>query len=38
LPPEQLFNHLSLDLRLRQMRLIQNWMAEIVTQFHIPRR
>jgi DNA-binding PadR family transcriptional regulator len=38
LPPEQIFNRLSLDLRLRQMRLIQNWMAEIGTQFHIPRR
>jgi DNA-binding PadR family transcriptional regulator len=38
LPPEQVFNHLSLDLRLQQMRLIQNWMAEIRTQFHIPRR
>jgi hypothetical protein len=38
LPPEQVFNHLSLDLRLQQMRLIQNWMAEIGTQFHIPRR
>lgn len=37
LPPEQVFNHLSLDLRLQQMRLIQNWMAEIRTQFHIPR-
>ena len=37
LPPEQVFNHLSLDLRLRQMRLIQNWMAEIRTQFHISR-
>jgi DNA-binding PadR family transcriptional regulator len=38
LPPEQVFNRLSLDLRLQQMRLIQNWMAEIRTQFHIPRR
>jgi len=38
LPPEQLFNRLSLDLRLQQMRLIQNWMAEIRTQFRIPRR
>ena len=38
LPPDQLFNHLSLDLRLQQMRLIQSWMAEIRTQFHIPRR
>jgi DNA-binding PadR family transcriptional regulator len=38
LPPDQLFNRLGLDLRLQQMRLIQNWMAEIRTQFHIPRR
>ena len=38
LPLEQLFNRLSLDLRLQQMRLIQNWMAEIRTQFRIPRR
>jgi len=38
LPPEQIFNRLSLDLRLRQMRLIQNWMAEIRNQLNIPRR
>jgi DNA-binding PadR family transcriptional regulator len=38
LPPDQLFNRLSLDLRLQQMRLIQNWMVEIRTQFHIPWR
>jgi DNA-binding PadR family transcriptional regulator len=38
LPADQLFNRLSLDLRLKQMQLIQNWMAEIRTQFHIPRR
>jgi DNA-binding PadR family transcriptional regulator len=38
LPPDQAFNRLSLDLRLQQMRLIQNWMAEIRTQFHISRR
>ncbi|MCC6300631.1 MAG: PadR family transcriptional regulator [Anaerolineales bacterium] len=37
LPPEQTFNRLSLDLRLQQMRLIQNWMAEIRTQFHVPK-
>ncbi|MCZ2127723.1 MAG: PadR family transcriptional regulator [Anaerolineales bacterium] len=37
LPPEQTFNRLSLDLRLQQMRLIQNWMAEIRTQFHISK-
>jgi DNA-binding PadR family transcriptional regulator len=38
LPPEQVYNRLSLDLRLQQMRLIQGWMAEIRTQFHIARR
>ena len=38
LPPDQVFNRLSLDLRLQQMILIQNWMAEIRSQFHIPRR
>lgn len=38
LPPEQVFNRLSLDLRLQQMRLIQNWITEIRTQFHISRR
>src|SRR4030095_9765517 len=38
LPPDRTFNRLSLDLRLQQMRLIQNWMVEIRTQFHIPRR
>jgi DNA-binding PadR family transcriptional regulator len=38
LPPDQVFNRLSLDLRLQQMRLIQNWMTEIRAQFHIPRR
>lgn len=37
LPPEQTYNRLSLDLRLRQMKLIQTWMAEIKTQFHISR-
>ena len=36
LPPEQTFNRLSLDLRLRQMRLLQNWMTEIRKQFQIP--
>ena len=35
LPPDQTFNLLSLDLRLRQMKLIQEWMAEIKKQFHI---
>jgi DNA-binding PadR family transcriptional regulator len=38
LPPEQVFNRLSLDLRLQQMRLIQSWMAEIRAQFHISER
>jgi DNA-binding PadR family transcriptional regulator len=38
LPPDRIFNRLSLDLRLRQMRLIQNWMIEIGMQFHIARR
>lgn len=36
LPHDQVHNRLSLDLRLRQMRLIQQWMAEIKDQFHIP--
>jgi len=35
LPNEQTYNRLSLDLRLRQMKLIQEWMIEIKTQFHI---
>jgi DNA-binding PadR family transcriptional regulator len=35
LPPDQPCNRLSLDLRIRQMKLIQEWMAEIKTQFHI---
>lgn len=38
LPPEQVYNRLSLDLRLQQMRLIQGWMKEIRAQFHIARR
>jgi len=32
LPPEQQFNHLSLDLRLRQMKLIQEWMMDVKTK------
>ncbi|MGD8404895.1 MAG: PadR family transcriptional regulator [Anaerolineales bacterium] len=36
LPPEQPYNHLSLDLRLRQLQLIQDWMGEIQAQFDIP--
>lgn len=38
LPAEQIFNRLSLDLRLQQMRLIQNWMMDIRTLFRIPER
>jgi len=38
LPPEQLFNRLSLDLRLQQLQLIQNWMAEIRTELRIPKK
>lgn len=37
LPPEQIYNRLSLDLRLQQMRLIQNWMEEIRALFQISR-
>lgn len=37
LPPEQIYNRLSLGLRLQQMKLIQTWMAEIRTQFHISK-
>jgi DNA-binding PadR family transcriptional regulator len=36
LSPDQPFNRLSLDLRLRQLRLIQAWMQEIQAQFDIP--
>ena len=36
LPPDQPYNHLSLDLRLRQLKLIQDWMQEIQAQFDIP--
>lgn len=35
LPAEQAYNRLSLDLRLRQMKLIQEWLAEVGTQFKI---
>ena len=38
LPPEQIFNRFSLNLRLQQMRLIQNWMVEIASQFDVLRR
>jgi len=37
LPNDQIFNRLSLDLRLRQMRLIRAWMAEIQSLFDIPQ-
>jgi DNA-binding PadR family transcriptional regulator len=33
LPPEQNYNRLSLDLRVRQMQLIQQWVREIGTLF-----
>jgi len=36
LPLEQTYNRLSLDLRLRQMKLTQDWMVEIKAQFNIP--
>lgn len=36
LPPEQTYNRLSLDLRLRQLRLVQEWMREIQAQLDIP--
>ncbi len=36
LPSEQVYNRLSIDLRLRQMKLIRDWMVEIKSQFHIP--
>jgi DNA-binding PadR family transcriptional regulator len=32
LPPEQEFNRLSLDLRWRQMKLIQEWMSDVKSQ------
>ena len=36
LPPDQTYNRLSLDLRLRQLRVIQDWMRDIQAQFDIP--
>jgi DNA-binding PadR family transcriptional regulator len=36
LPPEQQFNRFSLDLRLRQMKLIQEWMSDIKTNILDP--
>lgn len=38
LPLDKLFNRLSLDLRLRQMQLIQQWVEEIRTRLQIPER
>jgi len=38
LPPEQTYNRLSLDLRVRQMQLIQKWVGEIGRLFGIPLR
>ena len=35
IPSNQDYNKLSIDLRLRQLKLIQIWMAEIKTPFHI---
>jgi len=35
LPIERTYNRLSLDLRLRQMELIRQWMREISRQFHV---
>jgi PadR family transcriptional regulator AphA len=35
LPPKQTYNRLSLDLRVRQMRLIQQWVQEIGHLFGI---
>lgn len=35
-PPKQIYNRLSLDLRLRQLHLIRDWMRDIQTQFDIP--
>jgi len=37
LPPEQQFNQLSLDLRHRQMKLIQEWMRDIKTKIIDPK-
>jgi DNA-binding PadR family transcriptional regulator len=36
LPPDRPYNRLSLDLRLRQLLLTQDWMREIQAQFDIP--
>ena len=37
LPLEQQFNYLSLDLRLRQMKLIQEWMMDVKTKIIDPK-
>ncbi len=34
-PPEQIYNRVSLELRLHQMELVQEWMAGIKSQFYI---
>jgi hypothetical protein len=34
-PESQLFNRMSIDLRLRQMELIRIWLREIRVRFHI---
>jgi DNA-binding PadR family transcriptional regulator len=36
LPPDQIFNVLSLELRIRQLRLLQKWMQEVREHFNIP--
>jgi DNA-binding PadR family transcriptional regulator len=38
LPPDQPYNRLSLDLRLRQLRLVRDWMGEIRAQLDIPEQ
>ena len=37
LPANQTYNLLSLDLRVRQLKVIQDWMNEIGVRFNIPR-
>ncbi len=37
LPSGQIYNRLSLELRLRQLKLIQGWMSRIKAQFHISK-
>ena len=38
LPPDQIYNRLSLDLRLQQMQSVQRWMSDIKVQFHLSRK